>query len=80
MIETVGDGMENGVADTAQAIHRHVSLSMARSGAVRPGDYLAPAEAEELLAALFALPDPQYTPDGGRILFEISERFIASQL
>lgn len=80
MIETVGDGMENGVADTAQAIHRHVALSMARSGAVRPGDYLAPAEAEELLAALFALPDPQYTPDGGRILFEISERFIASQL
>lgn len=80
MIETVSDGMENGVADTAQAIHRHVALSMARSGAVRPGDYLSSAEAEELLGALFALPDPQYTPDGAKILFELPEKFIASQL
>lgn len=80
MIEAVADGMENGVADTAQAIHRHVALSMARSGAVRPGDYLSSAEAEELLGALFALPDPQYTPDGARILFELPEKFIASQL
>jgi len=80
MIEAVGDGMENGVADTAQAIHRHIALSLSRSGAVRPGDYLSPAETEELLGSLFALPDPQYTPDGARILFELPEKFIASQL
>lgn len=80
MIESVGSGMEDGAEKTAEAIRRQVSLAMARSAAVRPGDTYSAADSEHLLAALFSLPDPQYTPDGNKIMFVIPVSFFESNL
>lgn len=80
MIESVETGIGEGAAETADAIHRHVAAAMARSAAVRPGDIFSGAEAEHLLASLFALPNPNYTPDGQKIMYLMSIQQLAANL
>ncbi len=66
--------------ETGEELHRAVSLAMARSAAIRPGQPLTVAECERLLSDLFMLPDPRYTPDGNPIMFTLSADEIARRL
>lgn len=68
IIETVSEGGEVNGDD----LRRQVALSMARSAAIRPGQQMTTAEADALLADLFSLPDPTYTPDGHTIISPLS--------
>ncbi len=80
MIESVGCGIENGTARTAEAIHRHIALTMASSAAMRPNDNISETETAALLKDLLALPDPQYTPGGQPVFFLLPIQFMASRL
>lgn len=61
-------------------LRQKVALVMARSGAIRRGVKLSNREMEDIIARLFALPDPSLTPNGNRVYTLISESGIASLL
>lgn len=68
MIEDASEGVEEG---GEELLHR-LALSLARSAALRANNALRPEDAEKLLADLFSLPEPSYTPDGNRIIIQLS--------
>lgn len=53
--------------EVAKTLMQRVALGMARSMAVKRGRRLSADEMEHLVADLFALPDPSFTPGGKRI-------------
>lgn len=61
-------------------LRQKVALVMARSGAIRRGVKLSNREMEDIIARLFALPDPSLTPNGNKVYTLISESGIASML
>lgn len=50
-----------------------MALVMARGSAITGGHVLTPVEMENILAELFALPDPAYTPNGNSIYCIVKE-------
>lgn len=66
------DAAEAGNENGSEALRSRVALSMARAEAVKNGSPLSSSEREQLLADLFALPAPNYTPDGLLIISIIS--------
>ena len=61
-------------------LRQKVALVMARSGAIRRGVKLSNREMEDIIARLFALPDPSLTPNGNKVYTLINEQGIASLL
>lgn len=61
-------------------LRQKVALVMARSGAIRRGVKLSNREMEDIIARLFALPDPSLTPNGNKVYTLINESGIASIL
>lgn len=57
----------------ADKLKERIALLMARSGAVTRGRKLSSDEMEKLVAELFALPDPVFTPNGNRIYALLDE-------
>lgn len=68
---------EQGRDGTMESLRTGVALSMARAEAVKGGTPLSPSEREQLLADLFALPAPNYTPDGLLIISIINNDSLA---
>lgn len=66
------DAAEAGNEKGTDTVRGRVALSMARTEAVKTGSPLSSSEREQLLADLFALPAPNYTPDGLLIISIIS--------
>lgn len=62
------------------SLRRQMAATMARAAAVRPGQPLSPDEMDRLMADLFKLPSPGYTPDGLRTYTVISTSDIADML
>ena len=71
MIQQVIEGTNGGDEVTADSLTRILALSLARCAAIRYGQILSVEETEHLLSSLFALCDPQYTPDGKKIILSI---------
>ncbi len=71
IINAVADGEEDGEMSQWQRI----AVSMARSAAIKRGTPLSKAEMDVIVADLFSLPTPNYTPDGHLIfrLLSVSE-------
>lgn len=61
-------------------LRQKVALVMARSGAIRRGVRLTVREMEDLIARLFALPDPSLTPNGNPVFTVLTDTQIASLL
>ncbi|MDE6805762.1 MAG: hypothetical protein K2J05_03040, partial [Muribaculaceae bacterium] len=55
------------------SVLRRVALVMARSAAITRGVRLSPDEMEHMVADLFSLPDPTFTPNGNRIYASLDE-------
>ncbi|MDE7411252.1 MAG: DNA mismatch repair endonuclease MutL [Paramuribaculum sp.] len=53
---------------TAESLPRMIALSMARSAAIKSGQRLTEAEREHLITRLLALSQPNFTPDGKRVI------------
>ena len=69
VIRSVIDAVENGGEDPASVLNRRVALSVARNAAIKYGRVLNVSEMEQLVADLLKLPNPNYTPDGKRVLY-----------
>ncbi len=69
VIRSVIDAVENGGEDPASILNRRVALSVARNAAIKYGRVLNVSEMEQLVADLLRLPNPNYTPDGKRVLY-----------
>lgn len=63
----------------ADMLRSKVALTMARSMAVKRG-YLSPEEMEEIAVELLSLPEPAFTPTGGRVFTTLDETFIEKGL
>lgn len=61
-------------------LRQKLALVMARSGAIRRGVKLSAREMEDLIARLFALPDPSLTPNGNPVYTTLTDPQIASLL
>lgn len=59
--------------DMGDSLRQRLALVMARSSAIRRGKRLSVAEMEDIVASLFALPDPGLTPNGSRIFTTLDE-------
>lgn len=74
------DDAEYGNGLPHEEMHRRLALSLAQSAAIRANQSQTPIDAERMLAELFALPDPSYTPDGKPIILQIPVAEIARRL
>lgn len=64
MLTDIIDSEIEGGEDAGEGMRRRAALAMARAAAVKAGAPLAPEEMERMMSELFALPSPNYTPDG----------------
>lgn len=64
----------------ADSLRQRLALSMASAAAVRPGKQLSDEEMDHLIASLFSLKTPNYTPDGRLIVSIITIDELASRL
>lgn len=69
-----------GDEEPVDAILRKMALVMARNAAIRRGKRLTQEEMEAIIAELFALPDPAYTPNGNSIYVILNESSISRLL
>lgn len=74
------DDAEDGSGLPHEEMHRRLALSLAQSAAIRANQSQSSADAERMLAELFAMPDPSYTPDGKAIILQIPTAEIARRL
>ena len=80
MIQQVMDGTTDYDEVSADNLVRILSLSLARYSAISYGHILSVEETEHILASLFALQEPQYTPDGKKIILTIPFAEIENRL
>lgn len=67
-------------SETGQTLASRMATLMARGAAIERGRYLTQAEMESLVADLFRLPDPAYTPTGRPIYTTLDDRFLQTLL
>lgn len=63
-----------------EAILRQMALALARAAAVKGGTPLSGVEMEQLVADLFALPEPALTPNGNRVYTALDAATVARML
>lgn len=75
ILDSVSEDSTNYGSDQTpvKSLLQRVALLMARGSAITRGRRLAPEEMEKLVGDLFALPDPAYTPSGGKIFSLLEE-------
>lgn len=64
VLDEVNDGGNN----LSSKLYEKIAFTVAKSGAIPYGKQLSNAESEKLLEDLLALPEPNYTPDGKKII------------
>lgn len=62
------DEVNEGGKDLSEKLYDKIALSVAKSGAIPYGKVLTNTEAEKLLEDLLVLPEPNYTPDGKKVI------------
>lgn len=62
------DEVNEGGNDLSIKLYEKIALSVAKSGAISYGKPLTHVELEKILEDLLALPEPNYTPDGKKII------------
>ena len=71
ILQVIDEVNESGKELSAKLFDK-IALSVARSGAIPYGKKLSNSEAEALVEDLLALPDPNYTPDGKKVINTLS--------
>lgn len=68
LLSQIIEDAAQGISMPGESVPRMIALSMARSVAIKSGQRLSPAEREHLITRLLALPQPNFTPDGKRVI------------
>ena len=61
-------------------IRRRIALALARRTAIRAGQALTEAQIQDLINRLYRCEDCQYSPEGGRISFRITDAYMEKEL
>lgn len=72
LLTSLLDDLQSGTNETQRCVHQSIALHLAKAAAVNASGQLTDEEVEHLLSNLFSLPTPTYTPDGNRVMAEIS--------
>ena len=82
MLESVNEFSLNFGSDVrpAEDMLRNMALTMARASAIRRGRLLTSEEMEHLVAQLFMMPDPAFTPNGNPVYTLLDDGAIARLL
>lgn len=74
MIEAIDEMDENYGKEGRNDIKilSHLALIMAKSASIKNGQQLSSEEMEHIVAKLFSLPEPSYTPNGNKIFSQLS--------
>ena len=73
---TLAQAIETGNIHAADDIARSIASSLARAAAIPYGKVLSEAEMDAMVASLFSLSSPTYTPNGKLVLFIVSNNEI----
>ena len=79
LLESITDGSESyglSSGNASEEMTRRIAYIMARSAAITRGRRLLPEEMENIVAELFSLPDPAFSPSGRRIFARLDEASI----
>lgn len=72
LLSSLLDDLQSGTDVTQRTIRQSIALHLAKAGAVNAARQLSDSEVEHLLSNLFSLATPAYTPDGNRVMVELS--------
>lgn len=72
LLTSLLDDLQNGTDITQRNVRQSIALHLAKAAAVNANRQLTDSEVEHLLSSLFSLSTPTYTPDGNKVMAEIS--------
>lgn len=72
LLASLLDDLQTGTDVTQRSVRQSIALHLAKAAAVNSNRQLTDAEVEHLLSSLFSIPTPAYTPDGNKVMAEIS--------
>lgn len=78
LLTSLLDDLQMGTDITQRSVRQSIALHLAKAAAVNANRQLSESEVEHLLSSLFSLATPAYTPDGNKVLAEISVAEIKS--
>lgn len=78
LLTSMLDDLQMGTDVTQRSVRQSIALHLARAAAVNASRQLSESEVEHLLSQLFSLSTPAYTPDGNKVMVEISTAEIKS--
>lgn len=72
LLTSLLDDLQTGTDITQRSVRQSIALHLAKAAAVNAARQLSESEVEHLLSSLFSLATPAYTPDGNKVMAEIS--------
>lgn len=72
LLTSLLDDLQMGTDVTQRSVRQSIALHLAKAAAVNANRILTDSEVEHLLSNLFRLATPAYTPDGNKVMTEIS--------
>lgn len=72
LLTSLLDDLQMGTDVTQRSVRQSIALQLAKAAAVNANRILTDSEVEHLLSNLFRLATPAYTPDGNKVMTEIS--------
>lgn len=72
LLTSLLDDLQMGTDVTQRSVRQSIALHLAKAAAVNANRILTDSEVEHLLSNLFRLATPAYTPDGNKVMAEIS--------
>jgi DNA mismatch repair protein MutL len=76
IVESIIDCIKNKDANVKEVLHENIALTLAKAAAVGYGQPMAFEEMDHLVGQLFACSNPNYTPDGKKIVVVLSNEEI----
>lgn len=76
IVESIIDCIKNKDANVKEVLHENIALTLAKAAAVGYGQPMAFEEMDHLVGQLFACSNPNYTPDGKKIVVLLSNEEI----
>lgn len=80
LLRSIIADLSEGTSLAVEELHQRIALSLARAAAVTRGKSMTSGEMEHLVSELFSVSTPALTPDGKKVMAELSVDALASLL